>query len=256
MPLRSCNAATRSIWPNCWRGTTSRLPRTMLVQHDNVDQRDPALGLPCVLKRPDGAFSRGIVKAETPAALQAARAIAAAVGSDPGAGIHADRIRLAHRRAGPAPLFACKYYMVPGHWQIIKNDRQDLSEGKTEAVPIAAAPAARGAHRAAGRQPDRRRLLRRRYQAGRRRTATSWKSTTIRTSTPAMRTHVLQDALYREVMSGIPHSASMPASRNRSRCTAMNPPPPYPLFSGLRHRTRIHDRGRAHGLDVLPIAER
>jgi len=119
------------------------LPRTMLVQNDNLDQVIPALGLPCVLKRPDGAFSRGILKAETPAALEAgARQLlqhSALMLAQEYMPTEFDwRIGVLDRR----PLFACKYFMVPGHWQILKNDRQVLIEGKTEALPIAAAPAA------------------------------------------------------------------------------------------------------------------
>jgi glutathione synthase/RimK-type ligase-like ATP-grasp enzyme len=40
------------------------------------------------------------------------------------------------------PLFVAKYYMVPGHWQIIRHgtDRQDFVEGKTEALSVGEAP--------------------------------------------------------------------------------------------------------------------
>jgi glutathione synthase/RimK-type ligase-like ATP-grasp enzyme len=39
------------------------------------------------------------------------------------------------------PLFACKYFMVPGHWQIIKHeDNASASEGLTEAVALDQAP--------------------------------------------------------------------------------------------------------------------
>src|SRR5690606_7967059 len=40
-------------------------PKTVVVHKDNADQIARDLGLPCVLKRPDSAFSRGVVKVET-----------------------------------------------------------------------------------------------------------------------------------------------------------------------------------------------
>ena len=124
-----------------------RQPRSMLVQGDNLErtlqQVIATLGLPCVLKQPDGAFSRGILKAETAAALEAGAhrllqdsALILAQEYLPTA--FDWRIGILDRR----PLFACKYFMVPGHWQIVKNDRQTLIEGKTEALPLAAVPGA------------------------------------------------------------------------------------------------------------------
>lgn len=38
------------------------LPRTLLVHRDNVDRIVPSLGLPCILKQPDSAFSLGVAK--------------------------------------------------------------------------------------------------------------------------------------------------------------------------------------------------
>src|SRR3569623_2101374 len=40
-------------------------PKTMLVHRSNLEQVIPALGLPCILKQPDGAFSLGVVKVES-----------------------------------------------------------------------------------------------------------------------------------------------------------------------------------------------
>ena len=40
-------------------------PKTLIVHRDNVDEIVPQLGLPCILKQPDSAFSQGVVKADT-----------------------------------------------------------------------------------------------------------------------------------------------------------------------------------------------
>jgi len=45
------------------------MPRTLMVHRENVGQILPALGLPCILKKPDGAFSIGVQKIETAAQL-------------------------------------------------------------------------------------------------------------------------------------------------------------------------------------------
>jgi glutathione synthase/RimK-type ligase-like ATP-grasp enzyme len=46
------------------------------------------------------------------------------------------RIAVLDRR----PLFVCKYYMAPGHWQIIKHEQQRTSEGRTEALSVGEVP--------------------------------------------------------------------------------------------------------------------
>ena len=46
------------------------VPKTLMVHRDNVDQIVPALGLPCILKQPDSAFSLGVTKVESRAALR------------------------------------------------------------------------------------------------------------------------------------------------------------------------------------------
>jgi glutathione synthase/RimK-type ligase-like ATP-grasp enzyme len=39
------------------------------------------------------------------------------------------------------PLYACKYYMAPGHWQIVKRDEQGEKDyGRLETMPIELAP--------------------------------------------------------------------------------------------------------------------
>ena len=44
-------------------------PRTIIVHRDNVEEVVPRLGLPCILKQPDSAFSQGVVKVDTPEAV-------------------------------------------------------------------------------------------------------------------------------------------------------------------------------------------
>ena len=118
-------------------------PRSLHVDRLHLDDVQAALGLPCILKQPDGAFSVGVVKVESPAQLETAAAELLQ---------HSDRI-LAQEYLPTAfdwrigildrqPLFVCKYYMAHGHWQIIKHERDDRwYEGATEAVALDAVPA-------------------------------------------------------------------------------------------------------------------
>jgi glutathione synthase/RimK-type ligase-like ATP-grasp enzyme len=118
-------------------------PKTLLVHRDNIGEIVPELGLPCVLKQPDSSFSRGVVKVEMEADLvpgvTALLAKSALVIAQEWLPTEFDwRIGIIDRRV----LFAAKYYFPSGHWQVVKRDaaRRKLSEGRTEAVPVEAAP--------------------------------------------------------------------------------------------------------------------
>ncbi|GBG15081.1 D-alanine--D-alanine ligase [Novimethylophilus kurashikiensis] len=116
-------------------------PKTLMVHRDNIDDIIPTLSLPCVLKQPDSSFSIGVTKAESehdlrekvPELLEKSDLILAQEW------LPTDfdwRIGVIDQR----PLFACKYFMADGHWQIVKHDEHGWSDGPTVAVPIADAP--------------------------------------------------------------------------------------------------------------------
>lgn len=120
------------------------IPKTLLVHRDNVDQIIPTLGFPCVLKQPDSSFSLGVDKAESPEELGAlARRLlekSELIVAQEFMPTEFDwRVGILDRR----PLFVCKYYMVPGHWQIIKHasGRNPYEDGSTVALPLEEAPA-------------------------------------------------------------------------------------------------------------------
>ncbi|MEC4719570.1 RimK family protein [Noviherbaspirillum sp. CPCC 100848] len=118
-------------------------PEHMVVHRGNVGQIVATLGLPCILKQPDGAFSLGVVKVESEHELQ----------DRVGELLLQSELVLAQEylptefdwRIGVLdgrPLFVCKYYMAPGHWQIIKHEHEchRTSEGRTEALSVGEAP--------------------------------------------------------------------------------------------------------------------
>jgi glutathione synthase/RimK-type ligase-like ATP-grasp enzyme len=127
-------------------------PRTFIVHRGNRRDLVAALGLPCILKQPDSAFSQGVVKADTEAELEE-RLSGLLERSDLVVAqefLPTDfdwRIGIFDRR----PLYACRYFMARRHWQIIRHDGHGGSTaGRVETVPIERAPravvrAARGA---------------------------------------------------------------------------------------------------------------
>ena len=118
-------------------------PKTLLVHRDNVDQIIPTLALPCVLKQPDSSFSIGVVKVESeeelPAKVNALLDKSELIIAQEYLPTEFDwRVGILDRR----PLFVAKYFMVPGHWQIIKHgdQKRDFVEGPTVALSVGEAP--------------------------------------------------------------------------------------------------------------------
>jgi len=118
-------------------------PKTMIVHRDNVKDIVPVLGLPCVLKQPDSAFSMGVVKIETQEELtmkvsEFLEKSDLIVAQEWLVTEFDWRIGVLDRQ----PLYACRYMMAPGHWQVIKRaDTKDKEiEGATIALPVEDVP--------------------------------------------------------------------------------------------------------------------
>ncbi len=129
-------------------------PRTLVVHKANAEEIIPTLGLPCVLKKPDSSFSRGVEKVTTAEELDEKLTAffeesELLVAQEFLPTTYDWRIGLLDSR----PFFACKYYMAPGHWQIIQQERKGRGRyGKSETIPIELAPrkAVQLAQKAAG----------------------------------------------------------------------------------------------------------
>ncbi len=117
-------------------------PRTLIVHADNVDDVAAIVGFPCVLKQPDSSFSAGVVKArdraELDAQLETMFKSSQLVVAQAFAPSDFDwRIGVLAGRA----LYACRYYMASGHWQIIQHREGHKSRyGRVETVPAEEAP--------------------------------------------------------------------------------------------------------------------
>jgi glutathione synthase/RimK-type ligase-like ATP-grasp enzyme len=120
-------------------------PKTLIVHRGNKDAVLPQLGLPCILKQPDSSFSRGVVKVEEESELKEAMArllekseliIAQEFLPTP----FDWRVGIFDRQ----PLYACRYYMVRRHWQILRRDTSGLKmeEGRFDTLPVEHLPTA------------------------------------------------------------------------------------------------------------------
>src|ERR1700724_4366287 len=117
-------------------------PTVILAEDTDLTKVVDELGLPLVVKIPDGSFSRGVHKIESPAAL---KRICEELFEE-------TDLLLAQKflatdfdwRVGVLagePLFVCQYRMARGHWQVVKY-RPDGSphEGGFRAFDLAQAP--------------------------------------------------------------------------------------------------------------------
>jgi glutathione synthase/RimK-type ligase-like ATP-grasp enzyme len=119
------------------------LPRTLLVHRGNVDQIIPTLGLPCIVKQPDSAFSAGVAKIrseeELRSRLQSLFGKSELVIAQEWLPTEFDwRVGIIDRRV----LYVCQYLMAPGHWQVIKREADRKVEGSTIALSVGEAPEA------------------------------------------------------------------------------------------------------------------
>jgi glutathione synthase/RimK-type ligase-like ATP-grasp enzyme len=132
-------------------------PRTIVGNRFNLAEIVKAVGLPCVLKYPDSAFSQGVHRcaSEEEMAEKASGILEVSdlfiaqefmpTSFDWRVGIFADK-----------PLYACRYHMVDQHWQIVRHHGQKAEYGKIEPVPLDLVPGGvvRTALRAARRVGD------------------------------------------------------------------------------------------------------
>jgi glutathione synthase/RimK-type ligase-like ATP-grasp enzyme len=117
-------------------------PSTLIVHRDNATEVADLLGFPCVLKRPDSSFSAGVVKVSNEQELGEQvkeffkkSELIVAQGFVPSG--FDWRIGVLDGK----PLYACRYFMARGHWQIRKvlgDERR--SYGKVETIAIEDAP--------------------------------------------------------------------------------------------------------------------
>ncbi len=120
-----------------------RTPRSMVAHRSNVSEVLATLGLPCVVKSPDGSFSGGVSrvdsKVELHAALDALFEHSALVLAQEYLPTDFDwRVGI----LDGSPLFGCRFYTVDGHWQVVRwNADGSFDSGPHETLPVEDVPA-------------------------------------------------------------------------------------------------------------------
>ncbi|MHA6247841.1 RimK family protein [Pontibacter sp. CAU 1760] len=119
------------------------IPKTMIIHKDNCGAVEAHLGLPCVLKKPDSSFSQGVVKAKDAESLKKELELMLSdseliIGQEYTPTDFDWRIGVLDRQ----PLYACKYFMAKGHWQIYNwnGAKKKDEEGAGETVPFEQVP--------------------------------------------------------------------------------------------------------------------
>jgi glutathione synthase/RimK-type ligase-like ATP-grasp enzyme len=117
-------------------------PETVTFSKEGASGVLAKVGLPCVVKKPDSSFSIGVLKADeeaefieiTDRLFEETDLLVAQefVPTD-----FDWRIGV----LGGEPLYACRYFMAAGHWQILKrDDAGEFSAGEWQTVPISETP--------------------------------------------------------------------------------------------------------------------
>ena len=116
-------------------------PRTVVVHDGNVGEVIKLVGLPCVLKKPDGSFSSGVAKVSSQEELESK--LAELLEESELVVVQEFTPSTFDWRVGVLdgqPLYAARYHMAKGHWQIIHGHGDSTRYGDVEAVSIEDAP--------------------------------------------------------------------------------------------------------------------
>lgn len=119
-------------------------PKTQIVHPDDLGALIERMGFPMVLKVPDGAFSRGVIKVNDRAELEAG-VVELFRESDLVLAQAFTPTEFDWRVGvlGGKALYASKYFMSRGHWQIVDHSAKGKPrEGAAETLPISQVPPA------------------------------------------------------------------------------------------------------------------
>jgi len=118
-------------------------PNTKILHKDNIDEILSSIGLPCILKSPDSAFSQGVHKAETEEKFhELVETLMAKSDLIIVQEFLPSRFDWRIGVINNVPIYACKYFMALGHWQIYNNAVADSVDydGEFETLPLEAVP--------------------------------------------------------------------------------------------------------------------
>jgi len=117
-------------------------PKTVTFAKDSADTVVETVGLPCVVKKPDSSFSVGVLKASTQEEFDE---VTQRLFEETDLLVAQEfvptdfdwRIGV----LGGDPIYACRYYMAAGHWQIVSRDEHGTADhGQWQTVPLTETP--------------------------------------------------------------------------------------------------------------------
>ncbi|HCQ37173.1 MAG TPA: alpha-L-glutamate ligase, partial [Alcanivorax sp.] len=119
-------------------------PRSMIFDKRRIAEIGKLFSFPSVLKVPDGCFSRGVRKVKSPEHLAE---VATEMFKNSELLVIQEYVETTFDWRigvlGGEAIFASRYFMAPGHWQIVKHedDGKSFEEGGFETVAVEDAPA-------------------------------------------------------------------------------------------------------------------
>lgn len=140
-PVSIVKCANKVYMAERLKNANIAIPKTVIVHRTNKQELIQTLGLPCILKQPDGSFSSGVVKIndthELEHELQRLLNQSDLVIAQEYVPTDFDwRIGILDKKI----LYACKYFMAKNHWQIYNWKGGKKRYGKVETVHLHEVP--------------------------------------------------------------------------------------------------------------------
>lgn len=144
-PMSILRCTNKIYMDNILKSNKINAPKTIVVMKDNPEHLKAAveeISFPMIIKIPDGAFSKGVYKIEDYEKLMVVteelfKKTALLLIQEYFYTDYDWRIGILNDR----PIFACKYFMTKGHWQIYNhNGGKGPEDGDSETFPISKVP--------------------------------------------------------------------------------------------------------------------
>jgi glutathione synthase/RimK-type ligase-like ATP-grasp enzyme len=147
-PMSILRCTNKIYMHNLLQSNNINTPKTLVISNspEQLNEAVEEIGFPMIIKIPDGSFSKGIYKVKT---LDEMKKITEDLFKKTALLLAQEyfytdfdwRIGILNDR----PIYACKYYMTKGHWQIYNHENKDkvtkgIQSGDAETFPISKVP--------------------------------------------------------------------------------------------------------------------
>ena len=145
-PMSILRCTNKIYMHNLLQSNNINSPKTLVISNnpEQIQEAIDEIGLPMIIKIPDGSFSKGVFKIQTKEDLKRItddlfKKTSLLLAQE---FFYTDfdwRIGVLNGR----PIYACKYFMTKGHWQIYNHEKKvknTVQSGDTETLPISQVP--------------------------------------------------------------------------------------------------------------------